>query len=479
MQEDESRLFVRGNPGTVFDAKSGKLYLFKPHSVAVLQPWPRPMAWRKTKKHPVWRGFRPRCIDMPESISGEFRAMFVNGGREYRDWELREYLSDIKNRRAHSAWIRERTAWMQWYERIPAQIRALVSPYRTRQWHMLAFLARCGSPASDLVISNPALAFALASNWVFHRPAVTRPLRAARALLRRRQSEGLKWLGFPATESARKLIAKIPACATSVFLLLYLRKILQDTDVCRRLAHLPRINVGVARLIVHQQLGRALPWSFVEEVALSTRDDERPVTLDLLLETQKLMVQANRWRPNALRPKSLPSLSDMHDRLTAEIGLTGGKAHCMTRLPPPPGTDDIVRLDTPQEISEEGVRQQHCLAGHSSPDSWPKQFYKVLRPERCTASLIFRDGLWMLEQLRGQRNARALRSTVDFVNAWIEPWNIEQQVQRRASEVSNEHLEAVQGATSGGVDPVGLRNSHSANGHDRGIADIAQDTGTG
>ena len=52
-------------------------------------------------------------------------------------------------------------------------------------WQQVEALIRCGESALDLVRSNPALAYLVASNWVFHQPAVRQPLRSARALLRK------------------------------------------------------------------------------------------------------------------------------------------------------------------------------------------------------------------------------------------------------------------------------------------------------
>jgi len=42
------------------------------------------------------------------------------------------------------------------------------------------WLPRCEG-TFDLISSNPALAYCLASNWVFHQPKVARPLRSAEA----------------------------------------------------------------------------------------------------------------------------------------------------------------------------------------------------------------------------------------------------------------------------------------------------------
>jgi hypothetical protein len=55
---------------------------------------------------------------------------------------------------------------------VPAEVRMELERYAERRWHLLSVMARCPG-ALDLSRANPALLFALANNWVFHKPAVT------------------------------------------------------------------------------------------------------------------------------------------------------------------------------------------------------------------------------------------------------------------------------------------------------------------
>ena len=91
---------------------------------------------------------------------------------------------------------------------LPREVREELRRYAERKWHLLNLFARCPG-ALDLSRSNPGLAYALASNWAFHKPAVARPIRAARSLVHKKQKAILEWLGFPATEPARRILAKI------------------------------------------------------------------------------------------------------------------------------------------------------------------------------------------------------------------------------------------------------------------------------
>ncbi len=108
---------------------------------------------------------------------------------------------------------------------IPEDVVAAVAPYSSRHWHLLNLIARCPG-ALDLVRATPALAFALASLWAFRNPAPRQPLRAARALLRKRQPEIAAWLGFPSDRSTMRVLRKISPAECSIPNLLHLRDLL-------------------------------------------------------------------------------------------------------------------------------------------------------------------------------------------------------------------------------------------------------------
>lgn len=133
-------------------------------------------------------------------------------------------------------------------------------------------MARCPG-ADDLSRSNPALAYALASNWVFHRPAVTRPMRAARSLVGRAEPRILEWLGFPTSEPARRILAKIVPLSLSVEGLLYLRDALADPWTVRILSHLRRINQGALRLTTDPRLRPHVTFRLIEDVSRDNAHD--------------------------------------------------------------------------------------------------------------------------------------------------------------------------------------------------------------
>jgi hypothetical protein len=224
-------------PGIRF--RDGKLYLFARSGIIVLRQWPDLRAWRKTPKARSWRPIRP-ALHLEPCAEGwtcrveprEQRVRAVTGGTSIRlrlerepeaeDWDpfdpgpFDEFAAGDPEAPDHEPAVEPDSATpavalpgtgdgesrRQWSELrrvaflqpIPDEVLAAVAPFACRHWHLLNLIARCPG-ALDLVRSTPALAFALASPWVFRRPAPTQPLRSARALLRRPQHEIAGWLG--------------------------------------------------------------------------------------------------------------------------------------------------------------------------------------------------------------------------------------------------------------------------------------------
>ncbi|PIP45579.1 MAG: hypothetical protein COX16_12300, partial [Deltaproteobacteria bacterium CG23_combo_of_CG06-09_8_20_14_all_51_20] len=245
--------------GTFFRPEEGKLYVFKPNRIEVLKSWPHIMAWRKTRGKPGWVHFRPK-ISMPAKDVGNRIRCLEGNEDDYGQKYLFIPPELLKVRR-------EELAWLKWYSTIPRELRDLIRGFPARHWHLLSFLARCGKAAIELTSSNPALAWALASNWIFHNPPVQRPLRAACSVLRKKQRDILAWLGFPPTEAARRVLAKVIPRAVRTNDLRALRKAMGRADVLNTTSHLVRINTGVIRVAADPELFPYASPSLLDEIS--------------------------------------------------------------------------------------------------------------------------------------------------------------------------------------------------------------------
>jgi hypothetical protein len=404
-------------PGTNFDAETGKLYVFRSGSITVMKAWP-PMAWKKTRSHPTWSHCRPEISIPCRDIEGRIRRLETPA--DANGQLLLPFCLPPEEEKAHRAEV----AWLRWYATIPTEIRELVRHFQKRQWHMLSFLARCGEAAYDLTVSNPALAYALASNWVYHRPPVQRPMRSARALLRRgrKQRDILAWLGFPGTEAARKALTKVIHKAISVCSLLYIRQSMADFAMAKAISHLQRLNAGAIRIATDPELLPLAAPTLIEEVSTRRDEDQRPKAAYMLQDS------LNMFRllfPNgrSLQPvRRFSYLAELHDSLVDDLNRTR-ISNMDVLFPPPPveGTETIVPITNARELVEEGRAQHNCVASYVERVAVRRQvyIYRVLWPERCTLSLRRCGNTWVLSELKRACNERPSEVTRRVIEKWL------------------------------------------------------------
>jgi len=165
---------VERTPGTSWSTKRGKLYRFDRGGVQVIRAWLDPAAWTKWDRGP-WKGYGP-WVDL--SAASEQHTPF--------SW---------------SAGVE-----VEAFRAIPQDIlEGVLGAYLDRmQWASLQLAVRVPG-ALDLMEAVPVLGAALACSRRLKPRPVSRPLRAARSLLRRgpgmvtlRRVAG--WLGFKASQ---------------------------------------------------------------------------------------------------------------------------------------------------------------------------------------------------------------------------------------------------------------------------------------
>ena len=330
--------------------RDGKLYYFERLSVLVLAPWPKPQAWFKNSRE-GWHSSRKRADKVFSHIlfaRGDEELHLLDGDTSLRVWtedpsvpgaEERESYSrrygldridpelvlemraEVMKRRSGLERINPAVQYVRrmqakYFDQIPDAVRAELLRYCSRRWHLLCLFARCPG-AQDLSRSNPALCYALASNWVFHKPAVKLPMRAARALAGKKQHHILGWLGFPATEAARRLLQKIEPATLSVVRLLQIREMLaNDGEMVQWLAHLPRIDPRMLEIVTTRWYRPLLTGRLLREIdALPVGTRGKPPELLLFRDLDQL-----RWRlpaaPGRGRFENMRQLKAYHDELT-------------------------------------------------------------------------------------------------------------------------------------------------------------------
>lgn len=366
------------------DERSGRLLgRGGPHEL-VLMPWPTIRAFSCPAGAPgAWEACRPEIRITPEPVAG-----------------------------SHGAFER-------WCSPIPPEVRRRVAAFRDRHWDVLAWVARVGSAAEDLVAASPALAYMLASARSFDASRDRADLVPTWALVPSRpQRSLLHRLGFPPTERVRRIVQKVVPEAADVNRLLDLRARLRVEENAERLAHVPRINATVLAVAAAGHLTRLTP-RLLAEVSGPEHDDPEAAFAGILADTVG-MWRAEGHRGRAPVFQGLDGLRRQHDALAERADRAVTSAAGPFPDPPVPGNDSIVPLLTAADLREEGRQQENCVASYARRAArGTVALYRVLHPQRCTLSLVRRRGQWVVDQLKARGNAPAWPHTRDAVAAWL------------------------------------------------------------
>ncbi len=378
--------------------KNGKLYCFEPRRLIVARPWPDLRAWVKTPCRP----WRPTCMAAdrlimsqltasarePDPISQGCSAELRTGQMAQLDWP--GYLA-----------LRGQRAFAQFFCHIPGEVRFEAMRFLERRWQLLNLFSRCPG-GIELSRANPALAFALANNRAFHRPAVQRPFRSARCLLPRSQRDILDWLGFPPTEPARRILRKLAPQALTVPRLWAFRARLTDPAFLKLVSHLPILHAGHLQVLLQPRYGALATPPFLHH--LTDHDVDMPwkdlIAIPLWEAVRTCDVLGV---PFILPP--LRSLKALHDHLHSMRRHLSGLSLASIPTPPFMGSRGIEPLLTTADLVREGMEMKNCSASRfSSVLLGLEVMYRVTEPIRATMSIAMTQDGYALKQVAGPCN---------------------------------------------------------------------------
>lgn len=440
--------------GTAF--RDGKLYVFqRDRGIIVISQWPNMRAWRKTPKGRVWKHIRPemRIVKSNEGWScvWGYREPRQRDWAHHSDWveidparaptlcepvpfEDRPFEScpafenddplelEVWKRRAyldHAQEIDDRNN-AEYLKSIPDEILTPVSRFQNRHWHLLNLVARCPG-ALDLMRSTPALALALSSPWVFRKNPPSRPLRAARSLVRKPQIEIAAWLGFPKAWSVIKILRKLPPEECTVLNLLRLRGLFETH--LKVLQQLPSLNASIIRLLEGERDWYRISRVFLRQ--LVSQPDLLDRSLELLQVIQGMQARIRITRTIVLH--SFKRLARLHEELTEMWVCLDHKALFAHQLPPPPLTVtnpfvEVEPLRTNTDLFREGRTQKNCVRSYGRLiQRGVVHVYRLLAPERATLAVKLEpDGKWVLNQIKAYGNSEVSPTTLAAVLEWID-----------------------------------------------------------
>ena len=417
---------MRVRPKSVWRAglssKDGKLYRFDHRRIVVMAPWPDPRAWFRTPTK-AWQPTRKWADRVLSNMT------IPSPSRELID------LGFDSTSRWLTSNMREQVAQTKYLSAVPPEIQAELSLLTERRWQAMNLFARVPG-GLELYRSNPGLAFCLANNWAFHRPAVTHPYRSARSLVGKKQREIVGWLGFPPTDAVVRILGKVQRPALSARKLLLLRKAIADNSTMKVISHLECINQDVLELTTRERFRRLVAPRLLMEVGANQAtlppapSDRSQSVVRTLWDTLALGdLLGGRCLPR--RFERLSHLQDTHDRLMeisnrraaeresqncndTEFPVPPFLRTCKSQnydgmdFPPPPfpGTADIVPVQFPASLAHEGIAMGHCVGSYVERVVRGRTYvYRVFRPVQATLSIVRgSDGFWRAGEVSGPRN---------------------------------------------------------------------------
>jgi hypothetical protein len=394
------------SPG--FRFKDGKLYVFTGDGVMLLGTWPVLRALRKhegqsweefTPTFRVVQPYRPRKAKPSPQLELDLGPVATKPP----EWTLAQ---------------QRRRAFDSFRFSLPKPVAARAEKFQSRQWALLR-LFHARAETLEFAEQNPALCFALANFRCFVRAAPDEAVKMSAS----RQRDVAGWLGFPPTEGAARILAKLQPESASVELLDPLRDALKDPLVAKTLAHLPRLNAGVVTIAADRDLRASAAPKFLNEVAEMPSEKYLAETATLMRNTLRMFFRVH---PHRCPPQfqSVARVRQVHDDVSTEYLRMEAPGVGAFRFPRPPlrGTADIVPICTAEELVAEGQAQNNCVATYAERVQGRNAFiYRVLKPERATLSLVRGpDGDWQISELQRRGNSGISDLTRRVVQSWLD-----------------------------------------------------------
>lgn len=389
------------NPGHA--VRNGKFYFFSPDRIEVVRPWgAKAGGWIFTPEQ-GWKGFVPHFhLDYMRARVAEAKKnpQWAYMGHEARAFEF---------------------LLGEWPEDAQRQARK----FPEEHWRILQFVNRLGAAAVGTLEEHAGIGFLLAMGGRF--PGVDRGLADKRAVLRllgAKRREIVERFGFPSTESAARVLDKIPPGSLTRVRLFFVRRTLRGKSAGRKaLLHLPRLNGGVIGVVTDERLFSRVTFDFLSEVSMNPMDERVGRTAFRLTKVLEAV-------PGERAPlfRSLGQLNGMYDELQAaarvERPLVKPKDDLAYVFPPPPVApcDGIEAITTPADLAAEGAEMHHCARSYIEDVAIGRAYvYRMLWPERATIRIerAGRRGPWIPVEVQGRENKTIAPESHAVIEAWL------------------------------------------------------------
>jgi len=343
-----------------------------------------------------------------------------------------------------------------WREQIPVPIMQRLKRYKGNAFGMLIICSRY-TQANDLFTHSPTLFWLL----FIQVQKTSRDEMDFIALCQQKQTQILKYLGYPEKKSALKLLNKIQS---EYYTRKEQRLITQLLSLeYESLNHHTLLPITLINLVTQcpELINSRLVSQWSDKTLCSRRRSGRSTSNSKgisnhsnheinTLTTVKDLVDAvhdiRRMAHNTINQKFIlqklakvhtcQSIQRLHDQLVDELNsqqnLSANRGNNMTipvtPYPSPPlkSSAHISPITSYQQLQQEGRRQQHCVASYHQDIVKGSYFvYRVLKPERATVGIKIKYAAdskvtLQIDQLRGNRNNRVNPATKEAVLNWFQ-----------------------------------------------------------
>ena len=246
-------------------------------------------------------------------------------------------------------------------------------------------------------------------------------MRWIRRMAPRRRRDIVAVLGFPKSEAAVRVLAKLKPDSCSVSNILLLRDLLEIPDSRKILAHAPFIDNTLLMLMSFAPLQAVVTPSLVSQVALgrdfATCREMLPGMLWDCMRMKKLLRVKD-----VKRFHNVESLVAAHDLLARRVL---EKVHAEMKdieFPEPPvrGCGGITPIGNVAELCEEARVQRNCVASLASDVIDRTLFvYSMHKPERATIALRHEGGVWALSEVAAAGNQPVSTEAHAAIGEWL------------------------------------------------------------
>jgi len=392
--------------------KDGKLYKFsnEENFIEVVRAWgPSSGAWRVCLSDaiPQWHSYRPSWVDLQHFTD----LTDVYSGPDF--WEQLTFPFLYENRDDIIS-IRE------FLRSIPRDVlKTVIKTAKYRHYNLLRLCERVPG-GTDICNSNPALAYSLASIWIFHN--TTKPLRTVRSLVRKRQKDIAGWLGFPPTQFAVNVLKKVSRDAITVDRILKLRGLLAAGECMwgKTLAHVPRINTGVIRLVTEQLPRQLVRPSLVLEVASTAEEEAFSNTCS---DIKEIVLFAQLLNNHKVPPpfREITQVKSVHAEFK-EMVKQRRKFIAPFPTPPLPAKDGFQPITTPGELFDVSLHDFSNCGFDYCPYVYQGllYFYYFFSPyERAMVCIEKDDDRWKLRDAKLWANDPVSPETRKSIIDWL------------------------------------------------------------